>query len=194
MESEKSNHFPTREISVIVVPRTCFENDAADNGSTVRSQFILTDRISRPSTPRARSCRAIVSTSGSSGIILLYKNFPLTTVRQWRTNVFLMIFKETNVFTRQIRKLIPDDEYREFQQELIFNPAAGAVIKGSGGLRKIRWRSASKGKRGGIRIIYYWYMADHEIYLLLAYGKNEKGDLTPKETKILRHLVEENMP
>ena len=108
--------------------------------------------------------------------------------------MFVMIFKETSVFTRQIRKLIPDDEYREFQQELIFNPTAGAVIKGSGGLRKIRWRSASKGKRGGIRIIYYWYMEDREIYLLLAYGKNEKSDLTPKETKILRTLVEENMP
>ena len=104
-----------------------------------------------------------------------------------------MTFKETNVFTRQIRKLIPDDEYREFQQELIFNPVAGAVIKGSGGLRKIRWRSAAKGKRGGIRIIYYWYMKDHEIYLLLAYGKNEKDDLTPKEVKILKTLVEENM-
>ncbi len=104
-----------------------------------------------------------------------------------------MTFKETGVFTRQIRKLIPDDQYREFQQELIFNPTAGDVIKGSGGLRKIRWRSASKRKRGGIRIIYYWYMADREIYLLLAYGKNEKNDLSPKEVKILRTLVEENL-
>ena len=105
----------------------------------------------------------------------------------------VMTFKETSVFTRQIRKLIPDDQYREFQQELIFNPAAGDVIKGSGGLRKIRWRSATKGKRGGIRIIYYWYMEDCEIYLLLAYGKNEKSDLSPKEVKILRTLVKENL-
>jgi mRNA-degrading endonuclease RelE of RelBE toxin-antitoxin system len=67
-----------------------------------------------------------------------------------------MTFKETSVFTRQIAALIPDDDYREFQQELIFNPRAGDVIRGSGGLRKIRWRSAAKGKRGGIRIIYYW--------------------------------------
>ncbi len=77
-----------------------------------------------------------------------------------------MTFKETSVFTRQVRKLIPDDEYREFQQELIFNPVAGAVIKGSGGLRKIRWRSASKGKRGGIRIIYYciWRITKSTFY------------------------------
>ena len=104
-----------------------------------------------------------------------------------------MIFKETSVFTKQINKLIPDDAYRELQQELIFNPAAGDVIKGSGGLRKIRWRSAAKGKRGGIRVIYYWYVADSEIFFLLAYGKKEKADLSAKETKILRILVEENM-
>jgi len=104
-----------------------------------------------------------------------------------------MVFKETSVFTRQISKLVPDDAYRELQQELIFNPSAGDVIRGSGGLRKIRWRSAAGGKRGGIRVIYYWYVADSEIYLLLAYGKNEKADLSAKEIKILRTFVEENM-
>ena len=103
------------------------------------------------------------------------------------------IFKETSVFTRQISKLISDDAYREFQQELLFNPAAGDIIKGSGGLRKLRWRSAAKGKRGGIRVIYYWYVEDSEIFLLLAYGKTEKADLSTKEIKILRALVEENM-
>jgi hypothetical protein len=105
----------------------------------------------------------------------------------------LIIFKETTVFTRQISNLISDDAYREFQQELIFNPIAGDLIKGSGGLRKIRWRSASGGKRGGIRVIYFWYMADSEIFLLLAYGKTEKADLSAKEIKILKALVEENM-
>jgi mRNA-degrading endonuclease RelE of RelBE toxin-antitoxin system len=104
-----------------------------------------------------------------------------------------MIFKETGVFTRQITKLISDNQYREFQQELIFNPQAGDLIKGSGGLRKIRWRSAAGGKRGGIRVIYYWYVADSEIFLLLAYGKTEKDDLSAREIKILRSLVEENM-
>ena len=104
-----------------------------------------------------------------------------------------MEFKETSVFTRQIQQLLPDDQYREFQQELIFNPAAGDLIKGSGGLRKIRWKSAFGGKRGGIRVIYYWFVEDSEIFLLLAYGKNEKSDLSPKEVKFLRALVKENM-
>ena len=104
-----------------------------------------------------------------------------------------MVFKETSVFTRQISKLISDESYREFQQELIFNPTAGDLIKESGGLRKVRWRSAAGGKRGGIRVIYYWCVSDSEIYLLLAYGKKEKEDLSAKEIKILRTLVEENM-
>ncbi len=104
-----------------------------------------------------------------------------------------MVFKETSVFTRQIGQLISDGEYREFQQELFFNPVAGALIKGSGGLRKIRWRSAAGGKRGGIRVIYYWYCDENEIYLLFAYGKNVKDDLSAKEIKLLRSLVEENM-
>ncbi len=105
----------------------------------------------------------------------------------------VMVFKETSVFTRQISKLISDDAYREFQQELIFNPTAGDLIKGSGGLRKVRWRSATGGKRGGIRVIYCWYAADSEIFLLLAYGKTEKADLSAKEIKILKALVEEHM-
>lgn len=104
-----------------------------------------------------------------------------------------MIFTETPVFTRQITKLLPDDDYRELQQDLILNPAAGDVIRNSGGLRKVRWRSATKGKRGGLRVIYYWYVSNSEIYMLLAYGKSEKDDLTAKELKLLRGLVQEAM-
>jgi mRNA-degrading endonuclease RelE of RelBE toxin-antitoxin system len=104
-----------------------------------------------------------------------------------------MVFKETKVFTRQIEKLLPDDEYKELQNELIFNPAAGSIIQRSGGLRKLRWRSATGGKRGGIRVIYYWYVSDDEIFLLLAYGKKQKDDLSAKELKLLRGIVKEEM-
>jgi mRNA-degrading endonuclease RelE of RelBE toxin-antitoxin system len=97
---------------------------------------------------------------------------------------------ETAVFTKQINTLLPDDQYKELQKELVFNPSAGDIIKHSGGLRKIRWRSASKGNRGGIRVIYYWFVSEDQIYMLLAYGKNEKDDLTAAELKILRQLVE----
>ena len=104
-----------------------------------------------------------------------------------------MTFTETRVFTRQITKLLTDDEYFELQQDLILNPRAGAVIKHSGGLRKLRWGLGTKGKRGGIRIIYYWYVSEDKIYMLLAYGKSEKDDLSPKELKTLRKLVREVM-
>ena len=102
-----------------------------------------------------------------------------------------MIFIETPVFTRQILKLLPDDEYRELQQALIFNPGAGDIIQNSGGLRKVRWRTATGGKRGGIRVIYYWYVGGDEIYMLLAYGKSEKDDLSAKELNTLRGFVQE---
>jgi len=60
-------------------------------------------------------------------------------------------------------------------------------------LRKIRWSTASKGKgkRGGIRAIYYWFVSDDEIYMILAYGKGGKDDLTPGELKTLRGLIKE---
>ncbi|MCP5488749.1 MAG: hypothetical protein H7A43_08865 [Verrucomicrobia bacterium] len=104
-----------------------------------------------------------------------------------------MIFIETPVFTRQIIALIPEDAYRELQQDLVFNPTAGDVIPNSGGLRKVRWRSATRGKRGGLRVIYYWYVKDNEMYMLLAYGKGEKDDLSAKELKVLRKLIEEGI-
>ena len=58
-------------------------------------------------------------------------------------------------------------------------------------LRKVRWRSATVGKRGGIRVIYYWFVSEDEIYMLLAYGKGEKDDLSARELKILRGLVKD---
>jgi len=98
-------------------------------------------------------------------------------------------FTETPVFTKQIDSLLTDDEYRDLQQALILNPEAGDLIRNSGGLRKIRWRTASKGKRGGIRVIYYWFVRESEIYMLLAYGKSQKDNLSSKELSVLRGIV-----
>ena len=100
-----------------------------------------------------------------------------------------IVFLETSIFTRQIIALLSDDDYLRLQQALIFNPGAGDLIRNSGGLRKVRWRSATRGKRGGIRVIYYWLVSHHEIYMLLAYGKNQKDDLSARELILLRGLV-----
>jgi hypothetical protein len=100
---------------------------------------------------------------------------------------------ETSVFTRQIRELITDDEYAELKFALIQRPEQGAVIPGSGGIRKIRWAGSGRGKRGGIRVIYYWQVDEHQIFMLLAYAKNTQDNLTPAQLTILRKLVEQEI-
>jgi hypothetical protein len=100
---------------------------------------------------------------------------------------------ETSVFTRQIRSLLKDDEYRELQERLVINPVAGALIRGSGGLRKLRWASEGRGKSGGIRVIYYYVAPDDQILMLAAYGKTAKDDLTDKEIAALRRLVKQEL-
>lgn len=70
-------------------------------------------------------------------------------------------------------------------------PEAGDLIPGSGGLRKLRWRIIGKGKRGGLRIIYYWDVSDESFFMLAVYKKSKKEDLTQQQLRILRGLVEE---
>ncbi len=101
-----------------------------------------------------------------------------------------MIILETSVFTRRIKELMSDDEYRALQEALVNRPDMGAVIQGTGGLRKIRWKLEGKGKRGGIRVIYYWMTVDEQIYMLYVYPKNEQEDLTPEQKKALKLIVE----
>jgi hypothetical protein len=101
-----------------------------------------------------------------------------------------MIFIETSVFTREIKDLLPDEEYRMLQTALMFRPDAGDIIRGGGGLRKVRWNLPGMGKRGGLRIIYYWDPQD-TIYMLLPYKKVDQDDLTPEQLKFLRVMVKE---
>src|SRR5579863_2661538 len=101
-----------------------------------------------------------------------------------------MVVIETPTFTRQIIRLMPDEDYRELQEALLLNPEQGDLIRGSGGLRKIRWSQPGRGKRGGVRVIYYWYLPDAQLYMLLAYPKNEQDNLIQKELKLLKTLVE----
>lgn len=100
---------------------------------------------------------------------------------------------ETSIFTNQIIRYLSDEEYLAFQIELVRRPDAGVIIPGSGGLRKIRWRYDGQGKRGGIRVIFYWFVNDHLILLLLAYPKNVQEDLTKDQLKILKKLMESEL-
>ena len=101
-----------------------------------------------------------------------------------------MVILETTVFTKIVQALMPDDEYRLLQNHLIEFPESGDLIKGSGGLRKIRWKLEGRGKRGGVRVIYYWAVTDDQIFMLFAYAKNEQEDLTKDQLSVLKKLVE----
>ncbi len=105
-----------------------------------------------------------------------------------------MRFIETSIFTKRSTEIITDDEYRLLQETLARYPDKGAVIQGSGGLRKIRWRITGKGKSGGIRIIYYWVISKDTILMLFVFMKNERSDLTPAQIAELRRIIEEEYP
>lgn len=102
-----------------------------------------------------------------------------------------MIILETPVFTKRVIKLVSEDEYRSLQSHLIAKPDAGSVIPGCGGIRKLRWGTRQKGKRGGLRFIYYWVVRQDKILMLMLYAKNERADLTPEQLRVLRRVVEE---
>jgi mRNA-degrading endonuclease RelE of RelBE toxin-antitoxin system len=106
-----------------------------------------------------------------------------------------MLFIETLVFTEQIKALLPDETYRLLQIAIALRPEAAPVIRGSGRLRKLRWSAPGRGKRGGIRVIYYWAAEWEQIRLLLAYSKNTKDDLSAGELRTLRIMIQEwDMP
>lgn len=101
-----------------------------------------------------------------------------------------MIFIETTIFTKLLPKYLNDDEYRSLQWYLLVNPDAGDIVRGSGGVRKVRWASEGKGKRGGIRVIYYWKKSFDEIWLLTLYSKNEKATIPGHVLKKISEEIE----
>ena len=103
-----------------------------------------------------------------------------------------MEFIEAPVFTRHLQEYLSDEEYRRFQASLAAYPERGDLIQGTGGFRKIRWADTrrGKGRRGGLRIIYYYFKANQQIWLMTLYGKNEVKDLTSSEKKLLKAAIE----
>ncbi|HJW75884.1 MAG TPA: toxin [Thermoleophilia bacterium] len=101
-------------------------------------------------------------------------------------------FVESTIFTAKVYDYLSDEEYAELQLALAKDPLAGDVIKGTGGLRKVRWadKRRGKGKRGGTRIIYFVIDEDGVIYLLTIFDKDEMTDLNHRECKALKTLVD----
>lgn len=104
-----------------------------------------------------------------------------------------MVIIETPTFSRQIVKILTDEEYLKLQLELIDRPSVGNIIPGSAGLRKHRFGAKGRGRRGGARIIYYWVVEDEQILMLFAFPKNERTDLTKAEYAALGLLVKSHL-
>lgn len=104
----------------------------------------------------------------------------------------LATFIELPIFSKYREDYLEDHEYSKLQELLIHNPSSGDVIQGTGGLRKLRFADSNrrKGKRGGIRVIYYWWGNQYQIFLFTIYNKNELSDLSHDQKKLLKQLLE----
>jgi mRNA-degrading endonuclease RelE of RelBE toxin-antitoxin system len=102
-----------------------------------------------------------------------------------------MEFFEAPAFTRHLARYLDDEGYRNLQNTLAHTPDLGDMIPGTGGFRKLRWadRRRSKGRRGGLRVIYYWFDSQSQIWLMTIYDKDEAADLTPREREALKAAI-----
>jgi hypothetical protein len=106
-----------------------------------------------------------------------------------------MEFIEAPAFTRYLAGYLTDDDYRKLQSKLGANPELGDLMPGTGGFRKVRWADArhGKGRRGGLRVIYYYFPSDHQIWLMTLYAKDEASDLTAQQKKTLKAAVDNEL-
>ena len=105
------------------------------------------------------------------------------------------VFVELPPFARHRGDYLPDSGFMALQNVLMKNPLAGDVIEGTGGLRKLRFADArrGKGKRGGLRVIYYWWLAGSQFWLFTLYDKDEAADLTADERRAVKALLEREL-
>jgi hypothetical protein len=102
----------------------------------------------------------------------------------------MISFVETKLFTRLVQEYLSDDEYSKLQQALLANPEVGAIIPGSGGIRKLRWGVAGRGKRGGIRVIYFLRTRQGQIWMLTLYPKNVAENIPAHVLKQIKDEID----
>lgn len=105
------------------------------------------------------------------------------------------LFKELPAFTRYRADYLTDEGFRGLQNALMTNPVPGDVIEGTGGLRKMRYADPrrGKGKRGGLRVIYFWWEAGRQFWLFTLYDKDEASDLSATERKALKEMLKREL-
>jgi hypothetical protein len=101
----------------------------------------------------------------------------------------LVRFYSTKTFDKKWQKRVGASERQAFEKARAENPTVGDVIAGTGGARKVRWARPGKGKSGGVRVIYYYQAADDAIWLMGVYAKNEKTDLSDRDTRALAEMI-----
>jgi hypothetical protein len=99
-------------------------------------------------------------------------------------------FVETKLFTKLVQEYLSDDEYAALQQSLLVNPETGDVIPGSGGVRKLRWGIAGRGKRGGLRVIYFLRIRNEETWMLTLYAKNVADNIPANVLKKIKEAID----
>ncbi|VAW66036.1 hypothetical protein MNBD_GAMMA10-3376 [hydrothermal vent metagenome] len=106
-----------------------------------------------------------------------------------------LVFFETPVFTRLLPEYLDDKEYRALQLALLENPELGDLMPGTGGFRKMRWKDPrrGRGKRGGLRVIYYHLTTDHRVWFFSLYDKDEAPDLSADEKKLLKQAIQKEL-
>ncbi|MFQ5548911.1 MAG: type II toxin-antitoxin system RelE/ParE family toxin [Woeseia sp.] len=97
---------------------------------------------------------------------------------------------ETPVYTAKVEKILTDDEREAFAAFIARNPQAGSVVRGSGGIRKVRWARKGQGKRGGTRVIYYNRLDKGEIWLLTLYAKSNRSTIPAHELKLIKEVMD----
>ena len=102
----------------------------------------------------------------------------------------MFTFIETRLFSRLVRNYLSEEDYCKLQSELIENPEAGAVVFGSGGVRKLRWAATGRGKRGGYRVIYFVRRPESVIWMLTLYPKNVTDSIPGHVLKKIREEIE----
>jgi len=103
----------------------------------------------------------------------------------------MITIAETEPFQNKINKLLSKEERSDLIAYLSEHPSSGDLIQGSGGIRKLRWARGNKGKSGGVRVIYYFHNDTMPLYLLAAFGKNEKANISAEEKSLLSKAVKE---
>lgn len=105
------------------------------------------------------------------------------------------LFVELPAFERHRRQYLDDGAYAGLQQETLRDPASGDAITGTGGLRKLRYGDSNrgKGKRGGLRVIYFWWERGRQFWLFTIYAKDEVADLTPADRKALKLMIKQEL-